>query len=92
MTREEALELMQEYTKSEALRGHMYSVEVAMRAYAEKFGADQDAWGLVGLLHDFDYERYPNDAHSATEEHPAFGQVAVIARAVTQCGNEVWIK
>lgn len=73
MTREEALELMHEYTKSEALRGHMYSVEVAMRGYAEKFGADPDAWGLVGLLHDFDYERYPNDAHSATEEHPAFG-------------------
>ena len=61
MTREEALSLMHEYTESEALRRHMYAVEIAMRAYAEKDGADADAWGTVGLLHDFDYERFPND-------------------------------
>ena len=73
MTREEALALMHEYTQSEALRGHMYAVEVAMRAYAGKCGADEDAWGLVGLLHDFDYERFPNEAHSPAEEHPSFG-------------------
>jgi len=65
--------LMREYTESEGLRAHMYSVELAMRAYARKFGADEDEWGLVGLLHDFDYEKYPNDAHSPTEEHPSFG-------------------
>ena len=44
-----------------------------MRAYAEKFGEDSDRWGLAGLIHDFDYERFPNAAHSATEEHPAYG-------------------
>ena len=44
-----------------------------MRAYARQLGEDEEAWGLVGLVHDFDYERYPNDAHSATEEHPSWG-------------------
>jgi putative nucleotidyltransferase with HDIG domain len=64
---------MHEYTASDALRKHMYAVEIAMRAMAAKAGEDPDAWGLVGLLHDFDYERYPNAAHSSTEEHPAEG-------------------
>ncbi|MEE2657749.1 MAG: HDIG domain-containing metalloprotein [Candidatus Latescibacterota bacterium] len=73
MTRDQALELMHEYTHSDALRRHMYTVELAMRAYAHKHGADEEAWGTVGLLHDFDYERYPNDARSASEEHPAHG-------------------
>ena len=77
MTRDQALSLMHEYTESEALRAHMYAVEQAMRSYARKFGEDEDAWGLVGLLHDFDYEKYPNDAHSPTEEHPSHG-VAVL--------------
>ena len=72
-TRDRALALMHEYTQSEALRKHMYAVEAAMRAMAGKYGGDPDEWGLVGLLHDFDYERYPNEAHSATEEHPAEG-------------------
>lgn len=73
MTRDEALALMHEYTASDSLRKHMYAVEAAMRAYARKFGEDAEKWGLVGLLHDFDYERYPNDGHSPTEEHPSFG-------------------
>jgi predicted hydrolase (HD superfamily) len=73
MTRDEALALMHEYTASDALRKHMYAVEIAMRAMAERSGEDPDAWGLVGLLHDFDYERFPNAAHSPTEEHPAEG-------------------
>jgi putative nucleotidyltransferase with HDIG domain len=73
MTREQALALMHEYTPSDGLRKHMYAVEAAMRAYARKFGEDEEMWGLVGLLHDFDYERYPNDAHSPTEEHPSYG-------------------
>jgi putative nucleotidyltransferase with HDIG domain len=73
MTRDDALALMHEYTASDALRKHMYAVEIAMRAYARQSGADEEAWGVVGLLHDFDYERYPNDAHSATEEHPSWG-------------------
>lgn len=73
LTRPAALALMHEYTANEALRRHMYAVELAMRAMARRAGADEDAWGTVGLLHDFDYERFPNDAHSATAEHPAEG-------------------
>jgi putative nucleotidyltransferase with HDIG domain len=64
---------MHEYTASDALRKHMYAVEAAMRAMAEGAGEDPDAWGIVGLLHDFDYERFPNEAHSPTEEHPSEG-------------------
>ena len=73
MTRDDALALMHEYTQSEALRRHMYAVEIAMRAMAPRYGGDPDRWGLAGLLHDFDYERFPNDARSATEQHPAEG-------------------
>ncbi len=72
-TRDDALALVHEYTASDSLRKHMLSVEAAMRAYAEKHGEDVERWGLAGLVHDFDYERFPNDAHSATEEHPAEG-------------------
>jgi len=72
-SRTEALALMHEYTASESLRKHMLAVEAAMRAYAEKFGEDPERWGLAGLIHDFDYERYPNAAHSPMEEHPAHG-------------------
>lgn len=64
---------MHELTASESLRKHMLAVEAAMRAYAEHFGEDPERWGLAGLIHDFDYERYPNAAHSATEEHPSWG-------------------
>ena len=72
-TRDEALSLMHEYTQSQSLRAHMLSVEAAMRAYAEKNGEDVERWGLAGLMHDFDYERFPNDAHSPTDEHPSAG-------------------
>jgi putative nucleotidyltransferase with HDIG domain len=72
-TRDRALAVMHEHTQSEALRRHMYAVEAAMRAMAGKLGGDPEEWGLVGLLHDFDYERFPNEAHSPTEEHPAEG-------------------
>jgi putative nucleotidyltransferase with HDIG domain len=72
-TRDRALALVHEYTQSDALRKHMYAVELAMRAMAEREGADPEAWGIVGLLHDFDYERFPNAARSATEEHPSEG-------------------
>jgi putative nucleotidyltransferase with HDIG domain len=71
--RERALALVHEYTASEPLRRHMYAVEIAMRAMAIRMNADPDAWGLAGLLHDFDYERFPNEAHSPTEEHPSEG-------------------
>ena len=71
--RADTLALMHEYTASESLRKHMLAVEGAMRAYARKFGEDEERWGTTGLIHDFDYERFPNNAHSATEEHPAEG-------------------
>ncbi len=72
-SREEALAIVHEYTASDSLRKHMLSVEAAMRAYADKFGEDRERWGIAGLVHDFDYERFPNESHSATEEHPAEG-------------------
>ena len=73
MTRDEALALVHEYTQSEPLRRHMYAVEIAMRAMAAHAGEDPDRWGLAGLLHDFDYERFPNDTHSPTDGHPSTG-------------------
>jgi putative nucleotidyltransferase with HDIG domain len=72
-SRADALALMHEYTASESLRKHMLAVEAAMRAYATHFGEDPERWGLAGLMHDFDYERFPNAAHDATSEHPAEG-------------------
>jgi predicted hydrolase (HD superfamily) len=72
-SREQTLALMHEYTASDSLRKHMLAVEGAMRAYANKFGEDEDRWGTTGLIHDFDYERFPNNAHSPTEEHPSEG-------------------
>lgn len=77
-TRDRALALMHEYTASDALRKHMYAVEIAMRAMAARAGEDPESWGLVGLLHDFDYERFPNTEHSASEGHPV-GGVRVLA-------------
>ena len=79
LDRPAALSLMQQYTASDALRKHMYAVELAMRAMAAQAGEDPEAWGMVGLLHDFDYERFPNDAHSPTEEHPSEG-VRILAQ------------
>ena len=81
-TREEALAIVHEYTENENLRKHMYAVEAAMRAYAGKFEEDEERWGLTGLLHDFDYERWPNADHSPTEEHPSAGQEILRERRV----------
>jgi putative nucleotidyltransferase with HDIG domain len=72
-SRAETLALMHEYTVSESLRKHMLAVEGAMRAYAQKFAEDEERWGTTGLIHDFDYERFPNNSHSPTEEHPSEG-------------------
>src|SRR4029078_2000826 len=79
-SREEALALVHEYTASDSLRKHMLAVEAAMRAYAVRFGEDPERWGLTGLVHDFDYERFPDAAHSPTEEHPAEGVRILRAR------------
>jgi len=69
-TREEAWELVNEYTQNQNLVRHMLAVEVAMRAYARKVGEDEDLWGTVGLIHDFDYERNPD---LSVEGHPVVG-------------------
>ena len=72
-TRDDAWQLLCEYTQSESLRKHMLAVEACVRAYARKNGADEELWGLTALLHDFDYERWPNNDHAADKEHPAEG-------------------
>jgi putative nucleotidyltransferase with HDIG domain len=72
-TREDAWKIVCEFTQSESLRKHMLAVETCVRAYARKNGADENAWGLAALLHDFDYERWPNAEHAADREHPAEG-------------------
>jgi len=77
LKRDDALALMHEYTQNENLRRHMYAVETAMRAYARKYGEDEALWGITGLLHDFDYERWPNDERKPDDEHPTTG-VAIL--------------
>ena len=72
-TRDDAWKLLCEYTQSESLRKHMLAVEACVRAYARKNGADEELWGLTALLHDFDYERWPNNDHVCDREHPAEG-------------------
>ena len=71
--RDDAWKLLCEYTQSENLRKHALGVEACVRAYARKFGADEQLWGLAALLHDFDYEKWPNDEHHPDREHPAEG-------------------
>jgi putative nucleotidyltransferase with HDIG domain len=78
MTRDEALALVREFVKTEGLVRHMLSVEAAMRFYAEKFGEDVEQWGLIGLLHDFDWEIHPT-----LEEHPQAGAPMLRERGVS---------
>ena len=68
MDRQQSWELLCEYTKSENLRKHALAVEAAMRAFARRFGEDEELWGIVGLVHDFDYEKYPT-----AQDHPFKG-------------------
>jgi predicted hydrolase (HD superfamily) len=70
MTRDDAWCLLTEFTLSESLRKHALSVEACVRAYARKFGEDEELWGIVGLIHDFDYEKYPS-----AEDHPFRGAI-----------------
>jgi putative nucleotidyltransferase with HDIG domain len=81
VNREQAWEIVTEYTESESLRRHMHSVEIAMRAYAEYFNADPDLWGVVGLLHDFDYEQNPD---VSVEGHPIVGSRILRERGVSE--------
>ena len=80
MNREEAWAIVAEHTASDSLRKHMLSVEAAMRAYAPRFHGDLELWGAVGLLHDFDYERYPD---VAVEGHPVIGSRLLRERGVS---------
>jgi putative nucleotidyltransferase with HDIG domain len=75
LDRASALALMHEYTASLSLRRHMLAVEAALRAYARKFGEDEEQWGTVGLLHDFDYERWPDPP-----DHPLKGAAILAER------------
>ena len=75
MTREAAWDLLTEFTQSESLRKHAMAVEACMRAYAIKFGEDENKWAITGLLHDFDYEKYPT-----AEEHPFVGNKILAER------------
>ena len=77
--RETAWCLLSEFTQSESLRKHALAVEACMRAYARKYGADQELWGMVGLLHDFDYEKYPS-----LEDHPYRGSEILEERGYSE--------
>src|SRR4030088_172403 len=86
ISREDSWNLLCEWTQSDSLRRHMLAVEAAMRAYAPRFDGDVELWGLTGLLHDLDYERYPNleDGHPryALKELEAQGYPPELVRAV----------
>lgn len=81
LSREAAWELLCEHTKSESLRKHALAVEAAVRGYARKFGEDEEAWAVVALLHDFDYERWPD-----AENHPYRG-----AEILREKGYPDWV-
>ena len=82
MNREEAYNLLTEYTKKEGLIKHALAVEAGMREYAKKFGEDEESWGIVGILHDFDYEKYPT-----AKDHPFKGAEILKAKDLP----EEWI-
>jgi putative nucleotidyltransferase with HDIG domain len=73
LDRDAAWSLLCEYTQNESLRKHALAVEACVRSYARKSGADEDLWSITALLHDFDYERWPNNDHRADAEHPYEG-------------------
>jgi predicted hydrolase (HD superfamily) len=77
MNREQALDILFEYTETDSLRKHAYAVEAAMRSYANKYNEDEDLWGAVGLIHDFDYEKYP-------EEHPMKGSEILAEKGISE--------
>lgn len=79
MNRENAIEILFEYTKSDALRKHAFAVESCMIAYAEKFGEDKEEWSVTSILHDFDYEMYPN-----APDHPMKGNEILMEKRVDE--------
>ncbi len=79
MNRDEAWNLLCEYTKNENLRKHALAVEACVLAYARKFGEDEQKWSVVGLIHDFDYEMYPN-----APDHPLKGSEILKAKGVSE--------
>jgi putative nucleotidyltransferase with HDIG domain len=79
VAREDAWSLLTEFTQSESLRKHALAVEACMRAYARKLGGDESLWGLVGLIHDFDYEKYPS-----AEDHPFKGSEILKERGYSE--------
>ncbi len=79
MDRSSTLALLYEYTKNESLRKHAAAVEIAMRAYARKFSADEETWGITGLIHDFDYEMYPQ-----APDHPLKGSEILKAQGYSE--------
>ena len=83
MNREQAFDLLTQYTTKDGLLKHALAVEACMREYAKRFGEDEEEWGIVGLLHDFDYERYPDPS-----DHPFRG--AEILRSMNV--DEKWIQ
>jgi len=82
MNRDQAWQLVTEWTESESLRHHMLAVEAAMRAYAQHFGEDAELWGVAGLVHDFDYEKYPD--MTASDGHPFTGIRVLRERGVDE--------
>jgi putative nucleotidyltransferase with HDIG domain len=83
-SREDAWKLLCEYTASENLRKHMLAVEACVRAYARKADADEELWGIAALLHDFDYERWPNQEHVADQGHPSEGAKVLRAQGYSE--------
>jgi putative nucleotidyltransferase with HDIG domain len=79
ISRDEAWSVLTEFTKSDSLRKHARAVEASMRAYAGRYGEDPDAWGVTGMLHDFDYEMHPRAPH-----HPIKGAEILISRGVSE--------
>ncbi|HVN09582.1 MAG TPA: HDIG domain-containing protein [Patescibacteria group bacterium] len=79
-TRDDAWKLLCEFTENENLRKHALAVEACVRFYARKGGHNEDLWSITSLLHDFDYERWPNQEHSPTEGHPSAGSAILRER------------
>jgi predicted hydrolase (HD superfamily) len=77
MNRDQAITILHDYTETESLRKHAISVEAAMRAYARKFNEDEEIWGSVGLIHDFDYEKFP-------DKHPMKGSEILMEKGISE--------